>query len=72
VDGEGKVRKTTAGSRKALEGTGFTHWTGGWELFDLPPGVYTLELTAFAKEGKPITARKEKLLHGDPPAPKER
>src|SRR5207302_853365 len=42
VDGAGKVRKTTAGSRKALEGTGFTLWTGSWELFDLPPGTYTL------------------------------
>jgi hypothetical protein len=72
VDREGKVRKTTSGSRKALDGTGFTLWTGGWELFDLPPGVYTLELTAFDQEGKQITARKEKLLHGDPPVPGER
>jgi hypothetical protein len=68
VDRAGKVRKTTAGSRKALEGTGFTLWTGAWELFDLPPGVYTLELTAFARDGKAITSRKEKFLHGDPPS----
>jgi hypothetical protein len=68
VDSEGKVRKTTLGSRKTLEGSGFTLWTGGWELFDLPAGVYTVELTALDKEGKSITSRTEKLLHGDPPA----
>jgi len=68
VDGAGKVRKSTAGSRKVLEGTGFILWTAGWELFDLPAGVYTLELAAFDKAGEVITSRKESLLHGDLPA----
>ncbi len=68
VDQEGKVRKTTLGSRKTLEGSGFILWTGGWELFDLPRGVYSVELTALDREGKPITSRTEKLLHGDLPA----
>jgi hypothetical protein len=35
-------------------------------LFDVPPGVYTLELTALDKEGKVVTSRTEKLLHGNP------
>src|SRR5262245_26944521 len=61
VDREGKVRKTTAGSRKALDGTSFILWTGSWELFDLAPGIYTLELAALDKEGQVITTRKEPL-----------
>jgi SAM-dependent methyltransferase len=65
VDRDGKVRKTTAGSRQSLDGTGFILWTGSWELFDLPPGVYTLELAALDKDGSVIASRKERLLHGD-------
>ncbi len=65
VDREGKVRKTTPGSRQALDGTGFILWRSSWELFDLPPGIYTLELAALDKEGKVITTRREPLLHGE-------
>src|SRR5271169_6188551 len=50
TDATGKVRKTSTGSKKNLEGA-FTLWTGSWEMFDLPPGVYTLELTATDKAG---------------------
>ncbi|HLN31705.1 MAG TPA: alpha/beta hydrolase fold domain-containing protein [Gemmataceae bacterium] len=67
VDREGKVRKATLGSRKSLNGTSFTLWTGSWELFDLPPGIYTLELAALDKDGSVVTSRKEMLLHGDLP-----
>lgn len=67
TDAGGKVRKTSTGSRKALDG-GFTLWTGSWELFDLPPGVYTLELVATDKDGGVITSRTEKVLHGNPPS----
>jgi hypothetical protein len=35
-------------------------------MFDLSPGVYTLELTATGKAGTVITARTEKVLHGNP------
>jgi hypothetical protein len=72
LDREGKVRKTTLGARKTLEGSGFTLWTGGWELFDLPAGVYTVELTALDREGKPITSRTERFLHGDLPGKENR
>jgi len=65
VDGDGKVRKTTTGNRKTLDG-GFVLWTGSWELFDLPAGTYTVELTASDKEGKVVTSRSEKVLHGNP------
>jgi hypothetical protein len=65
VDAGGKVRKTSTGSKKTLDG-GFTLWTGSWELFDLQPGVYTLELTATDKTGAVITSRSEKVLHGNP------
>jgi len=65
IDGDGKVRTTTAGNRKTLDG-GFVMWSGSWELFDFPPGSYSVELTALDKEGKVVTSRTEKLLHGNP------
>jgi hypothetical protein len=40
--------------------------TGSWEMFDLPPGVYTLELVATDKAGAVITSRAVKVLHGNP------
>jgi hypothetical protein len=69
VDAGGKLLKTSIGGKKSLEG-GFTLWTGSWELFDLPPGVYTLELVATDKAGGLITSRSEKVLHGNPPSVK--
>jgi acetyl esterase len=66
LDRDGKVLKTSDGSRKTLEGSGFALWTGKWELFDLPPGMYTLELKALDKAGNIITSRKEILAHRNP------
>ena len=63
LDAAGKCAKTSTGSKKTMDG-GFTLWTGSWELFDLPPGVYTLELVATDKAGGVITSRTEKVLHG--------
>jgi hypothetical protein len=65
VNREGKVRKRAQASRKTGEGTDFSLWTASWEVFDLPAGVYTVELTALDKEGKVITSRSEKFLHGE-------
>jgi hypothetical protein len=65
VDASGKVWKTSTGSRKSLAG-GFQMWTGSWELFDVPPGTYTLYLTAFDNLGRLMTSRAEKVLHGSP------
>jgi hypothetical protein len=64
LDADGKVRKNSTGTKKGLDG-GFTLWTGSWELFDLPPGVYALELLATDKAGNLITSRSEKVLHGN-------
>jgi len=64
VDSGGKVRKSSAGGKKSQDG--FPLWTGSWEMFDLPPGIYTLELTATDKAGTVITSRSEKVLHGNP------
>jgi hypothetical protein len=64
LDAGGKVRRTSTGSKKTLDG-GFTLWTGSWEMFDLTPGVYTLELMATDKTGAVITSRAEKVLHGN-------
>jgi hypothetical protein len=66
LDGNGKALKTTEGSRTTQEGSGFVVWTGSWELFDLPPGIYIIEVAASGKEGKVIAARSEKILHGKP------
>jgi hypothetical protein len=65
VDADGKVRKATTGSRKTVDG-GLVLWTGSWELFDQPPGTYTVELAALDRDGKVITFRSEKLLHEKP------
>jgi hypothetical protein len=64
LDAAGKVQKTATGSPRAQAGD-FLMWNGSWELFDLPPGTYTLELTALDKQGKVVTSRSEKLLHGN-------
>jgi hypothetical protein len=66
VDGAGKVKKTTAGTRWTLAKSGFMMWSGGWELFDLPAGSYTVEVTAFDKDGKVFAKRSEEVLHGGP------
>jgi hypothetical protein len=66
VDSAGKVRKSSTG-RKMTQAGGFTLWIGSWEMFDLPPGVYSLELVATAKQGRLITSRSERVLQGNPP-----
>jgi hypothetical protein len=68
LDGTNKARKTTTGTRTTVEGMGLVLWRGAWELFDLPPGPYKLELTAFDADNKVITARSVPFLHGDAPA----
>lgn len=65
LDADGKMRKTSAGSKKTVDGAGFILWTGNWELFDLPAGTYTLELTVLDKAGLVVTSREEKFLHGN-------
>jgi hypothetical protein len=65
LDAGGKVRKTSTGSKRTLDG-GFTLWTGSWEMFDLAPGIYALEVVASDKTGAVITSRTEKVLHGNP------
>ena len=67
VDASGKVRKTSSFSKKTKDSE-FSLWTGSWELFDLPPGIYTLNVTASNKAGAVITSRTEKVLHGNPMA----
>ena len=66
LDGKGKMLKAANGSRNALEGSGFVVWTGSWELFDVPPGIYTVEVAAVDKAGKVVTSRTEKIVHGNP------
>ena len=58
----GKLLKHSTGNWKNVDG-GIVLWTGNWEMFDLSPGVYTLELTATDKAGAVITSRTEKVIH---------
>jgi hypothetical protein len=64
LDAGGKVRRTSTGSRKSQDG--FMLWNASWEMFDMPPGIYTLELVATDKAGAVITSRSEKVIHGNP------
>jgi hypothetical protein len=64
LDAEGKVKKTAAGTRTTLEGSGFVLWQASWELFDLPAGAYTVEVTALDKDGKAIASHSTSLAHG--------
>ncbi len=65
MDAEGKGRKMRPGTRIVVDG-GFVLWTCGWELYDLPAGVYTAEVTALDRDGRVVTTRTEKVLHGNP------
>src|SRR5262249_2755614 len=70
LDSEGRVRKTTPGTRQTLEGSGFVMWSGRWELFDLPAGSYVVEVSALGKDGKAIVTRRVPVVHGGPAAAK--
>jgi hypothetical protein len=63
MNASGKALKASPWS-KQLRAVGFPIWFGGWEMFDLPAGVYTLEITAKDSAGKAIASRTEKFLHG--------
>ena len=55
--------------RKTLDGSGLVLWNSSWELFDLPPGEYALELTAYDNDGGVITAQSQRFIHGPPTMP---
>jgi hypothetical protein len=63
LSGDGKVSRSSAGVRRTLEGPGLALWTGQWELFDLPPGTYTVEVAALGKDGRAIVTRRVEVVH---------
>ncbi len=65
MNSSGKAVKASS-LRSTATDSGFPLWSGAWEIFDLPPGVYTLELTAKDSAGKAIASRTEKVFHGNP------
>jgi hypothetical protein len=67
LDSNGKSKGFRLGMKKTLDG-GFVLWTASWELFELPPGVYTVEMTGIDRGNQVIVTRKVKILHGNPPA----
>jgi hypothetical protein len=64
LDASGKVRKVAATVREGQDESGFRLWKGSWELFDLPPGTYTLELTAVDGQGRAVCSRSVPFSHG--------
>ena len=40
-------------------------WEGNRELFDLPPGPYTVEVAALDKDAKAVVLRSVKVVHGE-------
>jgi hypothetical protein len=71
LDAGGKVRKINTGTRTTLEGSGFVLWRGAWEMFDLPAGDYSLEVTALDQDGQPVVARTVRVTHGEVNRPKQ-
>ncbi|HZU34411.1 MAG TPA: sugar-binding protein [Gemmataceae bacterium] len=55
-DQTGKVRLKSAGSRQTLPGSGIVLWHGSWELFELPAGTYTCEVSAYDNKGELVAA----------------
>jgi Carbohydrate family 9 binding domain-like len=64
LDTDGKERAKTSGNRQTLEGSGLTLWKGQWEINDLPPGVYTIELTGKDAKNNVVVQRGEQIQHG--------
>jgi len=78
---EGKVLDAASKTRKTFSGApvpyvhdpklmGTTHggvylWKGNWEMFDLAPGSYTLEISALDRDGKALLSRRQAFVHGE-------
>ncbi len=64
-DASGKALKKIPGTRRTLEGSGFDLWDCHWELSELPPGAYTVVVTASDKDGGVVARRKARIVYGD-------
>ncbi len=63
VDRAGKTHKATTGAKRMTDGGGFVIWNASWELWDLSPGLYQLQLTATDKSGRVVTSRSVDIVH---------
>jgi hypothetical protein len=61
LDAAGKVKLKTPG--KMTTTTVITLWTGTWELFEQPPGQYTLEVRALDRDGRVVCSRSMPFVH---------
>jgi hypothetical protein len=66
LNSTGKAIKSTIGKLDNVADSGITVWRGSWELFDVAPGTYTVEVTAHDASGKALTSHKQSFLHGNP------
>lgn len=58
LDLTGKAVRSTSAPPQAEPQSGLVVWRGSWELVDLPPGTYWLEVSARDKNGQEITRRR--------------
>ena len=62
LDAEGKTRKTVENAGLSTVSGYWRMWRGEWETYDLPPGTYTLVLTAFDAQNRILVERTRKIL----------
>lgn len=62
VDASATTRKTAESAAITKVGDSFTIWRGEWETFDLPPGTYTLIVTARDSQNNIIVERKRQII----------
>ncbi len=62
LDADGKVRKRPVEIKKEQQ-DGISLWKGSMELFDLPPGIYKLQISALSRQGKAIASRELTISH---------
>jgi hypothetical protein len=63
LDKNGKALKNSVGKISSVEGIGHKKVALEWELFDVAPGIYTLELSARDSKNQVITIRSIPILH---------
>jgi hypothetical protein len=64
LDADGKVLKTTENGSLTTMQQDWRIWRGEWETFDLPPGIYTLTLTARDAAKNTVVERTLRVLLG--------
>lgn len=70
INGDKKVVKKMNFSRKKVKDSDFHLWRGSCEIFDLPAGIYTVQIKAVDEKNALLAFRTIAIAHGRAPAPK--